>query len=213
MADSLRASDIGLQRIDQARRAKRWHKTAEAWCAATFTSRATLNRFWRGRPIRSETFIAICGAVNVDWETVVDASEFANSNDHIAHTRNTAHLSPIPTVSQTVATLSAAQPSTSDWGDAPETVGFVGREAELQTLSQWLQDENCRLIVLIGLGGIGKTALSVYSARSHAQDFDCVIWQSLRNALAAETVIKACTATLLPQAVSHHNSQTILMAL
>lgn len=151
MADSLRASGAGLQRIDQARRAKRWHKTAEVWCAAAFTSRATLNRFWGGKPIRSETFIAICNAVNVNWETIVAPAELDDGQGYSTQSiTQTASPSTLPQSLQNP--LSASQSAASDWGDAPEIVGFVGREAELQTLSQWLQDENCRLVVLLGRG-------------------------------------------------------------
>lgn len=199
MADSLRASEAGLQRIDQARRAKRWHKTAEAWCAAAFTSRATLNRFWGGKAIRSETFIAICNAVNVDWQTVAAESELQAP---IALSLDV-NQSKVSLASQALSpTLRPPCPPTYDWGNAPNAVGFVGRETELKTLSQWLQDESCRLIVLLGLGGIGKTTLSVESARLHQQDFDCVIWRSLRNAPTPEVIIKECIATLFPEAVS-----------
>ncbi|MEM9568948.1 MAG: hypothetical protein AAF974_11635, partial [Cyanobacteria bacterium P01_E01_bin.34] len=79
MADSVQASEAGLERIDRARRRKHWNKTAETWCRKAFTSRATLNRFWAKQPIRRETFIAICSAVEVDWETV--SNEEAPSGD------------------------------------------------------------------------------------------------------------------------------------
>ena len=77
MADSVQASETGLERVDRARRQKRWNKTAETWCRKAFTSRATLNRFWARQPIRREAFIAICSAVGVDWETVADEGTFS----------------------------------------------------------------------------------------------------------------------------------------
>jgi DNA-binding Xre family transcriptional regulator len=70
--DSLAASTRGLKLVDQKRRQKRWNKTAQVWCREAFTTRSTLNRFWAGKPIRRETFIAICQAVGVDWEDVVE---------------------------------------------------------------------------------------------------------------------------------------------
>ncbi len=46
-----------------------------------------------------------------------------------------------------------------DWGDAIDGELFYDRTAELSTLEQWLVDDHCRLVVLLGMGGIGKTAL------------------------------------------------------
>jgi AAA-like domain len=73
MASSLRASATGLTYVDQARRRKGWTKTwTAAWWESAYTSQATLRRFWRGMAIQRELFIAICEAVGINWETVVD---------------------------------------------------------------------------------------------------------------------------------------------
>ncbi len=69
-----------------------------------------------------------------------------------------------------------------DWGEAPDVDIFYGREQELATLKQWIGVDRCRLVVLLGIGGIGKTALSVKLARQLTEGFDYVIWRSLRNA-------------------------------
>lgn len=42
--------------------------------------------------------------------------------------------------------------------------------------------DRCRLIAVVGMGGIGKTALSVKLAEHIQDNFDFVIWRSLRNA-------------------------------
>ncbi len=82
MADSLRASEQGLKRIDEARRKKGWNKTAASWCGAAATAEATLKRFWRGLPILRDTFIEICAAVGVtDWEAIA-ASELDITMEH-----------------------------------------------------------------------------------------------------------------------------------
>lgn len=95
VVDSLCASKNGLKYVDQARRRKRWNKTAEVWCSAALTSRATLSRFWAGHPIRSETFISICEAVGVDWQQVVSP----HSQPHIR--RETQALLATPSVCPT----------------------------------------------------------------------------------------------------------------
>ena len=68
-----------------------------------------------------------------------------------------------------------------DWGDAVDVSVFYGRYCELTTLQQWLQDR-CRLVLLLGMGGIGKTSLAVKIAEQVQDEFKFVFWRSLRNA-------------------------------
>ena len=69
-----------------------------------------------------------------------------------------------------------------DWGDAIDVSIFYGRDQELTTLKQWLVQDRCRLVTLIGMGGMGKTSLSVKLAEAIQTEFDCLIWRSLRDA-------------------------------
>ncbi|MEH2251644.1 MAG: NB-ARC domain-containing protein [Nostoc sp.] len=69
-----------------------------------------------------------------------------------------------------------------DWGEAPGLCVFYGRVAELSQLTQWLIKDNCRLVAILGMGGIGKTALSVKLAKEVQENFEYLIWRSLRNA-------------------------------
>ena len=47
------------------------------------------------------------------------------------------------------------------WGEAPDIPAFFGRETELKTLKEWIIKDRCRLIAIIGIGGICKTAVSI----------------------------------------------------
>lgn len=69
-----------------------------------------------------------------------------------------------------------------DWGNSPDVSIFYGRNVELATLEQWIIGDRCRWIGLFGMGGIGKTCLSVKLAKQIQHQFDLIIWRSLRNA-------------------------------
>src|SRR5947209_6408717 len=60
--------------------------------------------------------------------------------------------------------ISAAQPPAGrrvDWGEALAVASFYGRERELAMLTEWVTQERCRVVSVLGLGGIGKSALAV----------------------------------------------------
>jgi transcriptional regulator with XRE-family HTH domain len=69
-----------------------------------------------------------------------------------------------------------------DWGDAPDTAAFYGREAELSALQNWLTGDRCRLVAVAGLGGVGKTSLAARLVEQTQNQFECIVWRSLRNA-------------------------------
>ena len=69
-----------------------------------------------------------------------------------------------------------------DWGEAIDVSVFYGRAAELATLNHWIVNDRCRLVALLGMGGIGKTALAVSIAEQVQGEFKYLIWRSLRNA-------------------------------
>src|SRR6185312_1308661 len=68
------------------------------------------------------------------------------------------------------------------WGEAPDTAGFVGRGDELALLRGWVLQERCRLVAILGMGGIGKTSLVARMAQEVAPSFERVYWRSLRDA-------------------------------
>src|SRR5216683_518428 len=65
-----------------------------------------------------------------------------------------------------------------DWGDALDVPSFFGRQGELATLSEWVVQDHCRVVSVLGLGGIGKSSLAVLSPE--AQD---VLHESLERRL------------------------------
>jgi WD40 repeat protein len=96
-----------------------------------------------------------------------------------------------------VESLSSQLSPQTDWGEATNVSIFYGRAVELERLEKWIigggthpernrDDHYCSVIAILGIGGIGKTALSVKLAKQiyneHYEEFDYIIWRSLRNA-------------------------------
>lgn len=179
MTDSLKASEQGLRAIAQKARSKGWTKTrTPAWWLTARTSQATLRRFWRGLPILRENFIEICAAVGVsDWQAIVCGTEQS------ASTCGT----PIPP--DVLDDPSDSGRLQIDWGEAPEIFSFYGRTAELAQLEQWIVSERCKVVSLLGMGGIGKTSLAVTLADQIGEQFDYLIWRSLYNAPPIEDIL------------------------
>jgi WD40 repeat protein len=227
---TLKASPQGLEHIKQARCEKGWATSDFRWIEAASEilgsswvqngvlavgiSEGTWKRFLAGKyPINAEAFKAYCQVLGLNWEEVVEAadgfgeqrSQGAKGAEEWQRKREEDNKSPHSLVSPSPYRLV-------DWGDAPDVSIFYGRETELSTVKQWVIQENCRLVTLLGMGGIGKTALSVKLAREivesdefsvmssqvslstqhstlNTQNFKYVIWRSLRNAPTADDLL------------------------
>ncbi|MDQ2885369.1 MAG: NB-ARC domain-containing protein [Chloroflexota bacterium] len=90
-----------------------------------------------------------------------------------------------------------------DWGDALTVATFYGRVWELTLLTSWVIDERCRVVSVLGLGGIGKSALAIRLMHQVAERFEVVIWRSLRDTPACETLLDECLQVLAPQVLQN----------
>ncbi len=135
-------------------------------------------------------------------KTMFDAAWF----DSLLHS---AASTPMQAVVQPISEGPA--PSTRiDWGDAPDIMQIVGRENELAELHHWVIDEHCRLVTVLGMGGIGKTTLVVRFAQEFAGHFEYIIWRSLRNAPALQDLLRECFQILSPVQPSRPSIQLLL---
>ncbi|MEH2323407.1 MAG: NB-ARC domain-containing protein [Nostoc sp.] len=66
---------------------------------------------------------------------------------------------------------------------------FFGRSEELLQLRHWILEERCRLVGLLGIGGIGKSTLAVKLGLQIQSEFEVVVWRSLLNAPPVEEQI------------------------
>ena len=76
-------------------------------------------------------------------------------------------------------------------GEAPDTSVFYGRSNEISQLEDWVLKERCRLVALLGIGGIGKTTLAAKLGRKVQKEFDVVVWRSLQNAPSVEEYLSS----------------------
>ena len=86
-----------------------------------------------------------------------------------------------------------------DWGEAVDVSIFYGRTEELNTLENWILQDRCHLVALLGIGGIGKTALSARLSENIQAEFDYLIWRSLREAPPIEKILADCIRFLSNQ--------------
>ena len=87
---------------------------------------------------------------------------------------------------------------------------FVNREAELGRLDELLQDSRCRLITLVGPGGIGKTRLAVEAAVRAAPSFRAgARFVSLDSARRADVLLQSLgqALSLAPHAYTELKSE------
>ncbi len=88
--------------------------------------------------------------------------------------------------------LSVAPPASSEsfgvcLGQAPQIApdAFIGRTNELQQLQDWLSPKSTpsrqRIVSIVGMGGMGKTQLSLAHVRDYADKYSSVFWVNAKD--------------------------------
>ena len=158
---------------------------------------------------QSDQYIKDIGALL--WRKVsaaLNGEKVKKSNIHAVLERYRFNQSnPVRTVSQTTAI---------DLGNAPDAPIFFGRQEELTTLRKWILAEQCKLVAIIGMrgigktsitvrlgmGGIGKTDLTLKLVQGVQSQFDFVIWRSLLDAPPLTEILQDWIQFLSHQQVS-----------
>ncbi|HAA33323.1 MAG TPA: hypothetical protein DCE56_43380 [Cyanobacteria bacterium UBA8553] len=167
---TLKASRLGIARIKQARKEKGWTLYDPRWLIEASKvlepntnwelkeelfrgiSEGTWKRWGQGKSINAPAFKAYCEVLGLNWEEIVEHHSSTIANTH------------------------------QDWGEAIDISTFYGRTVELTELEHWIVTDRCRIVTILGMGGIGKTSLSVKLAEQIQPSFEYLIWRSLRNA-------------------------------
>jgi predicted ATPase/DNA-binding CsgD family transcriptional regulator len=99
---------------------------------------------------------------------------------------------------------------TSNLDQADQPTRFVGREIELSETRQILQNADCRLLTLVGIGGSGKTRLAIQLAKDPQQPFAYGAWfvnlQPIQSGPEIATVIAASIADAMGVVLSGHDT-------
>ncbi|MBD1871313.1 NACHT domain-containing protein [Cyanobacteria bacterium FACHB-471] len=142
---------------------------------------ATVSNFLTGKSVDRATFVELCQKLSLDCEEI---AEF-DVETQVKPTEAKVEI--------------AIAPKRQDWGEAPDVSLFYGRQEEIEKLAQWIIKDRCRLVMLVGMGGIGKTALSVKLAEQLQDQFEYLIWRSLRNAPPIQDLLADLIQVLSPQ--------------
>ncbi|MBD1214117.1 MAG: AAA family ATPase, partial [Dolichospermum circinale Clear-D4] len=63
---------------------------------------------------------------------------------------------------------------------SPKTTYFYGRNNEITTLFEWIENPNTRLISILGISGIGKSTFVKHFIDIQTVPFDAIIWKNLK---------------------------------
>jgi hypothetical protein len=116
-------------------------------------ARATVTKFFTGKPISHENFTTICEELGLNWQEIALLEE----------------------------NFGKGEIDRKDWGGVTEADFFCGRTEELAEIKRWIIGDKCRLITVFGMAGMGKTALAVELAQGIEGDFDYLIYRSLKQ--------------------------------
>ncbi len=140
----------------------------------SYLSRDVGPKFWKilsqalGEPVSKKNFHA---ALERKWQQEREALQPKNNPELNSNSTNNDSL------------------PRSDWGEIIDVSFFHGRSSEIAQVEQWIRGDDSRLLAILGMGGVGKTALAAKVAQQIQGDFEAVIWRSLRNAPPLEILL------------------------
>jgi len=78
-----------------------------------------------------------------------------------------------------------------------QLTSFIGREKEIDDVSQLIRQDSCRLLTLVGPGGIGKTRLAIEAASHNLADYsDGIYYVSLAPISSPDFILTAIAEAL-----------------
>jgi hypothetical protein len=86
----------------------------------------------------------------------------------------------------------------------PADPNFYGRSTELATLASWVENPNCRLVILYGLDGIGKSSLVGQLLKQVSSSFQRVEWKTFSYGDSVKSTLIDLLQQLDPQTSAGH---------
>ncbi len=189
-------SDVETAIVKGAWQNQTYEKIAEVFgYSNSYLSRDVGPKFWKilsqalGEPVSKKNFQA---ALERKWQQNRDALQPRNNPELNSNSTNNSSL------------------PRSDWGEKIDVSFFHGRSSEIAQVEQWIQSKNSRLLAILGMGGVGKTALATKVGQRIQRDFEAVIWRSLRNAPSLKTLLGELVSFLSEQQDNQAELQRLL---
>ena len=135
------------------------------------------------------------------------------SNDLLILHQTTRHVDTGDRILEELSKLSATPVAPSNsygvcLGRAPQVAAdaFIGRTSELQQLRDWLssksQPDGQRIISIAGMGGMGKTQLSLAHVRDCADHYSSVFWVNAKDETSLRQSMADLSAIVFPESAN-----------
>ncbi|GAB4207733.1 MAG: hypothetical protein Fur006_65910 [Coleofasciculaceae cyanobacterium] len=151
-----------------------WHFTLKLWYKR-FETEANLRQFdseWERRRVQKSKQLID------EYSLTTESDSSAQAVTNFVLKEQTKAIQPLDSVKTPPVDRDRKR---QDWGEAPDVSSFYGRIEELSQLEQWIVHDRCKVVALLGMGGIGKTTLAVMLAERLQQQFELLIWRSLKS--------------------------------
>jgi WD40 repeat protein len=205
--------------------------------SANYLSRTVGPQFWRmlsqalAEPVSKTNFKSALRRRSVNEAKATEAAVKKGENSLDSSPSESFLLTKNPISEATQSQQAATVLPNCDWSEATDVSLFYGRNAELEQLRQWITIDRCRLIAVLGIGGVGKTTLvsrlakqlageffdlssaadsGLKSCQNETNPFEYVIWRSLRNAPPLETLLNDLILFLSDQTDTQINIDRLL---
>jgi WD40 repeat protein len=94
-------------------------------------------------------------------------------------------------ISPTIVTSTVETTTSDPWQASALVESGTGRGPELTLLQGWMGCDGGKLIVLWGLGGVGKTTLAMQATQQVERQFETVIWRSLQDMPSLDALLES----------------------